>query len=51
MDLISNGYCFLGLKGHRDFYGNYVPSRFEVKQGMKGSTDFVKQMTREREGL
>jgi hypothetical protein len=39
----------LGLKGHRDYYGNYVPSRFEVQKGTKGSIEFVKQMTKERE--
>ena len=49
MSLIREGYCCLGLKGHRDAYGNYVPSRFEVKCGTKGSVAFVKKMTLQRE--
>ena len=49
MDMIRGGYCYLGLKGHRDYYGNYVPSRFEVKKGTKGSIEFVKQYAKERE--
>ena len=48
MDLIREGYCYLGIKGHRDYYGNYVPSRFEVQKGTKGSLEFVKEMTRRR---
>lgn len=49
MDMINNGYCYLGLKGHRDYWGNYVPSRFEVKKGTKGSVEFVKEMRRRYE--
>jgi len=49
MDMINNGYCYLGLKGHRDYWGNYVPSRFEVQKGTKGSIEFVKKMNDERE--
>ena len=41
MDAIRAGLCALGPKGHRDAYGNYVPSRFEVKPGTKGSKEFV----------
>jgi hypothetical protein len=49
MDMIRGGYCYLGLKGHRDYYGNYVPSRFEVQKGTKGSIEFVKKMAETRE--
>lgn len=40
MDLIEQGYCTLGEVGHRNFYGNYVPSRFEVEPGTKGSASY-----------
>ena len=43
MDMISGGYCMLGKVGHRDYYGNYVPSRYEVEKGTKGSREFVKK--------
>lgn len=41
MDAISAGYCMLGKTGARDYYGNYIPSRDEVKPGTKGSYEFV----------
>ena len=41
MALIEAGKCTLGPKGFRDFYGNYVPSKFEVEPGTKGSQEFV----------
>ena len=41
MGLINEGQCMLGETGHTDFYGNYVPSRTEVKAGTKGSPEFV----------
>lgn len=41
MDAISSGYCILGKTGARDYYGNYIPSRDEVKEGTKGSITFV----------
>lgn len=40
-DLIVQGYCTLGEVGHRDYWGNYVPSKHEVKPGTKGSQEFV----------
>ena len=43
MDMIENGYCMLGQKGHRDYWGNYVPSRFEVEKGTKGSRAYMKK--------
>jgi hypothetical protein len=41
MAYIEAGLCCLGKEGHRDYYGNYVPSRFEVKEGTKGSVTYV----------
>ena len=41
MGLIEAGKCLLGEVGHRDYWGNYVPSRYEVKPGTKGSPEFV----------
>lgn len=41
MEFINNGQCMLGEEGHCDYYGNYVPSRHEVKAGTKGSKEFV----------
>lgn len=40
MALIESGDCILGEEGHRDYYGNYVPSRYEVKPGTKGSVEY-----------
>ena len=41
MDAISSGHCMLGTKSARDYYGNYIPSRDEVKEGTKGSISYV----------
>ena len=41
MAAIEDGACMLGREGHRDYWGNYVPSREEVKAGTKGSFDYV----------
>lgn len=43
MEAIKAGAIMLGEKGHHDYYGNYVPSRHEVKAGTKGSPEFVKK--------
>jgi hypothetical protein len=48
MDMINAGYCMLGHKGHKDYWGNYVPSRYEVKEGTKGSAQFVKDSEKNR---
>ena len=45
MGLIREGQCMLGETGHTDFWGNYVPSRFEVQAGTKGSPEFVERLT------
>ena len=41
MEAIKAGYCMLGTKAARDYYGNGIPSRNDVKPGTKGSKDFV----------
>jgi len=41
MEHIQGGLCMLGLTGTHDAYGNYIPSRFEVLEGTKGSRSFV----------
>lgn len=45
MEAIRNGECILGTEGHYDFYGNYVPSRTEVKPGTKGSIEYQQEKT------
>src|SRR5687767_5290803 len=44
MSLIEDGYCTLGEVGHRDYYGNYVPARNEVKEGTKGSLTYARRL-------
>lgn len=41
MDLIESGKIMLGEAAHRDFYGNRIPSRFEVIPGTKGSREYM----------
>jgi uncharacterized cupin superfamily protein len=41
MGAITSGHCLLGAKEFRDYWGNPVPSRDQVKAGTKGSIDFV----------
>jgi hypothetical protein len=43
MALIESGDCILGEEGHRDYWGNYVPSRYEVKPGTKGSPEYAQE--------
>ena len=47
MSLIEAGLITLGEKGHRDYWGNYVPSRTEVKPGTKGSAEYVAERSGE----
>lgn len=41
MEAIESGNCMLGKSGARDYWGNYIPSRSQVKEGTKGSREFV----------
>ena len=43
MSAIEGGYCMLGKSPARDYYGNRIPSRDEVKSGTKGSRAYVRQ--------
>lgn len=44
MSALEAGYAILGTEGHRDYYGNYVPSRTEVKSGTKGSVLYANRL-------
>jgi hypothetical protein len=48
MALIESGQCVLGEVGHRDYWGNYIPSRTEVKAGTKGSLEYQERMLESR---
>ena len=41
MDAIEAGWCVLGDTGHRNYWGNYIPSRHEVEPGTKGSIEYA----------
>jgi hypothetical protein len=41
MRAIEAGLCMLGRDQYRDYYGNNIPSRDDVKPGTKGSYQFV----------
>jgi len=46
---IEDGYAILGEVGHHDYYGNYVPSRYEVEAGTKGSQEYADAMNEARD--
>jgi hypothetical protein len=41
MEAISAGKCLLGKEPCNDYWGNRIPSRYEVKEGTKGSEGYV----------
>lgn len=45
MAAIEAGRAVLGTVGHRDYWGNYVPSRTEVEPGTKGSVEYAHRLT------
>lgn len=45
MRAIDDGLVVLGHEGHRDAYGNYVPSRTEVEPGTVGSVEYATNLT------
>ena len=47
MRAIEDGECVLGEVGHTDYWGNYVPSRYEVQAGTKGSMEYALRMQEE----
>jgi hypothetical protein len=44
MDAIESGRCILGKTPCRDYYGNRIPARSEVKTGTKGSLAYARQL-------
>lgn len=42
-EAIEAGHCVLGEVGYLDYYGNYVPSRYEVKPGTIGSVEYAEE--------
>lgn len=43
MDAINAGRCLLGTSPTTDYWGNRIPSRYEVKEGTKGSREYVQE--------
>lgn len=43
MAMIESGECMLGEEGYRDYWGSYIPSRYEVEDGTKGSASYCWQ--------
>jgi hypothetical protein len=43
MSAIESGHCMLARSSTRDYWGNRIPSRDEVKAGTKGSADYVRE--------
>jgi hypothetical protein len=41
MAMIEDGLCTLGPEGHTDYWGNRIPSRYEVMPGTKGSVEYA----------
>jgi hypothetical protein len=50
MALIEDGFCTLGEKSFKDYWGNKVPSKHEVQPGSKGSQEYVDAKQKERDG-
>lgn len=48
IDAIESGHCMLGRTDTRDYYGNHIPSRSQVKAGTKGSYGYVKKLHGEK---
>lgn len=42
MDAITEGRCVLGRLSRNDYWGNRLPSRFEVEPGAKGSIEYAR---------
>ena len=41
MAAIEDGRCMLGLESCEDYCGNHIPARGDVKDGTKGSRNYV----------
>lgn len=44
MAAIEDGRAMLGPVGHRDYWGNYIPSRYEVQPYTVGSPEYAEVM-------
>ena len=44
MQALTDGHCLLGREHTRDYWGNRIPSRDEVKRGTKGSVEYVAEI-------
>lgn len=41
MEAIRSATCMLGKEPRKDYYGNTIPSRYDVKDGSSGSRAFI----------
>ena len=41
MEAINSGRCMLGKEGTTDYWGNRIPSRYQVKEKTKGTAYYV----------
>lgn len=48
MRAIEAGECVLGPRPARDYWGNYIPARGQVKSGTLGSIAYANRLRRER---
>jgi hypothetical protein len=46
--MIKEGYCVLGEVEHRDYYGNRVPSRYQIAPGHVGSVEYARKLRPDR---
>jgi len=49
MRALESGLCMLPKESYRDYYGNYVPNRDELKKGSKGTYQNSKEFWEEVE--
>lgn len=47
MGLIESGKIMLGLIGHHNYWGSYIPSRYEVPPGTVGSQEYMERISAE----
>lgn len=43
MDYLNAGACVLGEVSHKDYWGNRIPSRYEVEPGTVGSVEYAEE--------
>jgi hypothetical protein len=47
MGFLESGKCILGEISSQDYWGNYIPSRYEVEPGTKGSLEYQQKRQKE----